>query len=185
MFKKIGKTSGILSIALVLSFSFNTAVSTAAPQGKDCVDKNKHLNWRTEFKSPEPVYEKFITSAIKVWESYKPGVIRPASSSDKEVLKIVEYYDVSSRIAQVYVNGHRMELNRYKFKGADDKNGQKKKVTLAENSGVYAIAHEFGHALGLDHTNEGDLMHDTLPFNPVPRLSATDKSVYDAVYAKY
>ena len=44
-------------------------------------------------------------------------------------------------------------------------------------------AHELGHALGLDHNQEGDLMYAVVA--DVITLSENDKASYDASYARY
>ena len=55
----------------------------------------------------------------------------------------------------------------------------------SESGKITAIAHEFGHSLGLHHPPEGDdLMNAEVPNEFIP-LTKNDKTSYDAAFKYY
>ena len=157
---------GTVAVAAVLSLSLSPSVSHAALLGWDLVDSGKHLDWDGNTK-----YTTSVGNAVDLWESYKPGIIRPDSVYVIEDVYLSDYYQVSSTMA-VTSSAGTIKFNDYKCnKMSPD---QKTKTTT----------HEFGHALGLDHTNGTyDIMQQGKL--SITSLSNTDKSSYDAAYFTY
>ncbi|MFS1511054.1 matrixin family metalloprotease [Chengkuizengella sp. SCS-71B] len=165
-FKSMIRTIGIIVIALVVSLSsFNTS-SEAALLGWDLVDNNKHLDWNSDSK-----YISSINNAMKLWENYKSGIIRPDTAAEREDVFLTDYMQVSSTIASTSSNGI-IRFNDYHY--ADMSNGERLKTTT----------HEFGHALGLAHTfGRRDIMRQGKV--SITKLSSTDKRSYDEAYLTY
>ncbi|NBI29271.1 matrixin family metalloprotease [Chengkuizengella marina] len=163
--KRLMKTTGIIVIALLLSLSFTTS-SQAALLGWDLVDNNKHLDWNSDSK-----YISSINDAMNLWESYKSGIIRPDTASEREDVFLTDYNQVSSTIASTSSNGI-IRFNDYHY--TDMSNGERLKTTT----------HEFGHALGLAHTfGKRDIMRQGKV--SITKLSSTDKRSYDDAYLTY
>ncbi|MFD1738958.1 matrixin family metalloprotease [Bacillus salitolerans] len=157
---------GTVTVAAMLLFSINPAESHAKLQGWDLVDSGKHLDWDADTK-----YTSTVSSAVSIWEGYKPGIIRPDSATVVEDVYIFDYYEVSNTIAQTSSAGT-MKFNDYKFQGYNSEER------------LHTAIHEFGHALGLDHTWG---MYDVMQQGrlSINSLSNTDESSYDEAYSTY
>lgn len=163
--KNIIKIIGSIAITAVLILSLNIN-SYAALQGWDLVDSGKHLDWDSNTK-----YTSSVNSAISLWEGYKPGIIRPDSIWIIEDVFVSDYYEVSNTIG-VTSSAGTIKFNDYRF--SDMTTDQK----------IHTATHEFGHALGLDHTTGTyDVMRQGKL--SITSLSSTDESSYDLAYATY
>lgn len=163
--KNIIRITGGIVVTAVLLLSFNI-VSYAALLGWDLVDSGKHLDWDSN-----SVYTSSINSAVNLWEGHKSGVIRPDSMWVVQDVFLSDYYEVSSTMA-VTSSAGTIKFNDYHYSG----------MTSAQR--IKTTTHEFGHALGLDHTwGTYDIMQQGKL--SITSLSSTDKSSYDAAYATY
>lgn len=134
--------------------------------GWDLVDSGKHLDW-----DGNTTYRAYIPFAADVWNAYKPGVIRSLMPSVVLDVFFEDYYE-DSRVAGRTGNNGKIQLNTFWFE-------QMEPVKCK-----HVVIHEFGHALGLNHTDfELDIMKDYA--RPIITLSARDMLSYDAAYANY
>ncbi|WP_076850169.1 M43 family zinc metalloprotease [Rubeoparvulum massiliense] len=162
---KMIKRMGIIAVVVVLSLTFSI-VSNAALLGWDLVDDGKHLDWDGNTK-----YTSSVASAVKLWEGYKPGVIRPDSAWVIEDVYLSDFYQVSSTMA-VTSSAGTIKFNDYHYSG------------MTTNQRIKTTTHEFGHALGLDHTyGTYDIMQQGKL--SLTSLSTTDKRSYDEAYKTY
>lgn len=152
------------SIAVTLQlFSLN---AFAALLGWDLVDSGKHLDY-----DGNSSYMSSVTSAVNTWENYKSGIIRKDSLVVVQDVYVSDYYEASDVLGATSSAGT-IKFNTYNFSS----------MTAAQRQKT--ATHEFGHALGLDHTSgTNDVMRQGL--SSVTALSSTDKSSYDAAYATY
>lgn len=82
-----------------------------------------------------------------------------------------DYYQVSSTMA-VTSSAGTIKFNDYKYQN------------MSTDEKIKTTTHEFGHGLGLDHTNGTyDIMQQGKL--SITSLSYTDKSSYDAAYSTY
>lgn len=125
-------------------------------------DTGKHLDWDGKTK-----YSKQFTSAVKVWNNYKKGVIRKDTLVTWQDVAISDYYEVSNTAGITSMYGT-IQFNTYNM----DKftSNQKKNVCI----------HELGHALGLAHNTSKDIMY--MYATSRVKLSTNDKKSYDYVY---
>lgn len=155
----------ITSIVVMAVLALNSS-SYAALLGWDLVDSGKHLDWDSNSK-----YTSSINSAVGLWEGYKPGIIRPDSILVVEDVFLSDYYQVSSTMA-VTSSAGTIKFNDYHY------------ATMTSSQRIKTTTHEFGHALGLDHTwGSLDIMQQGKL--SITSLSSTDKSSYDAAYLTY
>ena len=112
--------------------------------------------------------------AMNLWNAYRPGVIREDSFS---TINDVSIFDINSSTAGYYgctdKSTNTIYFNIYSMN----------KLNSYEKKSV--AAHEFGHALGLDHNslNENAVMTDIEEFPTV--LDIDDKDSYDAAALLY
>lgn len=164
--KMLTKVTGIVAITAVLSLSFNSGISHAALQGWDLVDDGKHLDWDGNTQ-----YTSSVTSAVNLWEGYKSGIIRPDTAWIIEDVYLSDFNQVSTTMA-VTSSAGTIKFNDYHYSG------------MTTNQRIKTTTHEFGHALGLDHTTgSSDIMQQGKL--SITSLSTTDKSSYDSAYATY
>jgi len=160
---KLKYTIGAIIIVSILSISIS---GQAALLGWDLVDSGKHLDW-----SADTSYIESVNSGVYIWEDYKSGVIREDSVFTTEDVYISDYYEVSNTMGKTSSQGT-IKLNDYHYSS----------MTMGER--VKTTTHEFGHALGLDHTDgDKDIMRQG-KFS-LTTLSSTDKSSYDKAYDNY
>lgn len=126
------------------------------------VDSGKHMDIDGRTK-----YSKEFKSAVKVWNNYKKGVIRKDNLSNWQDVAVSDYYEVSNTAGVTSMYGT-IQLNKYNM----DKlpSAYKKNVCI----------HELGHALGLDHNTQKDIMYAYTTSRV--KLSKNDKSSYDYAY---
>jgi hypothetical protein len=161
---KVSCVAFICTIVLALQlFSVN---AFAALLGWDLVDSGKHLDY-----DGNSSYMSSVTSAVNTWENYKSGIIRQDSWSVIQDVYVSDYYEASDTLGVTSSSGT-IKFNTYNFSTMTSAQRQK------------TATHEFGHALGLDHTTgTNDVMRQGLLSTTA--LSSTDKSSYDAAYATY
>jgi hypothetical protein len=164
--RSFGKITGILAVAAVLSLSFKSTGSHAALLGWDLVDDGKHLDWDGNTK-----YLSSVHSGISLWEGHRAGVIRPDDATVIEDVYLSDFYQVSTTMAVTSSSGT-IKFNDYHYNG------------MTPNERIKTTTHEFGHALGLDHTTGS---HDIMQSGKlsITNLSSTDKSSYDQSYLRY
>ncbi|MDR2408754.1 MAG: matrixin family metalloprotease [Bacteroidales bacterium] len=132
----------------------------------DLVDSGKHLDWDGSCTYMNEWY-----AAVKTWNSYKPGVIRVDTIRIIQDVKIGDYYENSTVLAYTTAYGN-IKFNLFNFNN----------MTAAQRQKT--MTHEIGHALGLDHVDDGvSIMRQGIISQTT--LSADDKAGYDAAYAKY
>lgn len=159
------KMFGLLVAAILLPMVFATP-SRAALQGWKLVDSGKHLDYEDKSK-----YSSSISSAIALWEGRHRGIIRKDSWNTIKDVTISDFNEASTTLGITYARGE-MKFNDYHFN------------TMTNAERLKTVTHEFGHALGLDHTNgEKDVMKQG-KFE-ITGLSHTDKNSYDEAYAGY
>ena len=154
-----------ITVSLFFSKSINAEAASVELLTWDLVDSNKRLHW-----AGDSAYLTSFTSGVKVWNDYKPGVIWKANDTTDTDVTISDYYEVSST-AGVTTSYHRMKFNTYRMEGFNST--QRKNVAM----------HELGHALGLAHNLEGDVMYSYVSTKVT--LSENDKASYDAAYERY
>lgn len=121
-------------------------------------------------------YTSYISSAANTWNSYTGDKLRDITPNyliipiNADAYVSTVYVVTNEYAARVVWNSKQIELNKYWF-------------DIYENGGnssycVNAITHEFGHALGIDHTvDTGDIMYWRT--TPLTTLSNQDKKAYD------
>jgi len=164
---KSKRTKIVVSIAIAAVLTLLPySISYAALQGWDLVDSGKHLDWDGDTE-----YTSSVNGAVSLWEGYKSGIIRPDSASVIQDVYVSDYYEVSSTMG-VTNSGGTIKFNTYKF---DD---------MTTNQRLKTATHEFGHALGLDHTTGSTDVMKQGKFE-ITSLSSTDESSYDDAYETY
>jgi hypothetical protein len=161
------KTSIFLGVvALIIALITPPSTANAALLGWDLVDDGKHLDWDSNTK-----YGTSVTNAVNLWEGHISGVIRPDSAWVTEDVFVSDFYEVSTTLGETCSCGT-IKLNDYHY--ADMTADERTKTTT----------HEFGHALGLDHTSGStDIMKQGKL--STTSLSQTDKDSYDEAYLTY
>jgi len=99
------------------------------------------------------------------------GIIRPDSAVLIEDVYLSDFYQVSTTMAQTSSAGtNKFNDNHY--------------ASMTTNQRIKTTTHEFGHALGLDHTTGTyDIMRSGKL--STTSLSSVDKNSYTAAYATY
>ena len=145
------------------------------------VDSGKHLDVKVGGS-----YQNLVRDAFDIWNSYKPGVIREYptySGSDVSVWDAAEtgtagsYWLGVTNFADATIKMNTTVLNYFN-------NNEFIKKT---------IAHELGHALGIDHWNDYLYLSDANiadvmvsgPLKTAGFLGYRDKASYDLVYSTY
>ncbi|MDR2043199.1 MAG: matrixin family metalloprotease [Clostridium sp.] len=167
----MNKRNKFLGLAVVFMVSMSLLMSgfhtLAAWLGWDLVDSGKHLDWDSD-----TAYLSSVQSATNTWNNYKSGVIRPDSILVVQDVFVTDYTEVSSNLGYTDKNNAMICFNTYQFTGMTSAQRQK------------TATHEFGHALGLDHTTgTDDVMRQGL--SSTIALSSTDKASYDYAYNQY
>lgn len=130
------------------------------------VDSGKHLDWDSDTK-----YVSTVRSAVDLWEEHRSGVIREDSLLVIQDVFISDYNEVTNTIAYTSASG-KIKLNDDHFD------------SMTPNQRLHTVTHEFGHALGLDHTSgKNDIMQQGKL--ALTSLSQTDKDSYDEAYDTY
>lgn len=165
--RKIRKLlSFILCLVLTLSMLSICAFSTTtAILSWHLVDSGKHLDW-----SGSTAYLSQFNAAVTTWNNYKSGVIRKDSWNTINDVTISDFSEVSS-VAGVTSSNGTIKFNKYVMN--DLSSDKRKNVCI----------HELGHALGLAHNLNGDVMYTYV--SSVISLSANDKASYDLSYNRY
>lgn len=164
--RHFGKRITAFMTASIISMGAFSMTAYAALQGWDLVDSGKHLDWDGDTK-----YVSTVGSGVDIWEGHRSGVIREDSSTVIQDVFVSDYNEVSTTMAYTSSGGQIM-LNDYQF---EDMNS---------NERLKTVTHEFGHALGLDHTwGDDDIMQQGKL--EITSLSQTDKDSYDEAYESY
>jgi len=152
----------VLSVALIAA----PPTANAALQGWDLVDSGKHLDW-----DGNTSYGSSVSSAVSLWNGHRSGVIRADNPFITQDVFVSDFNEVSTTMG-VTSSAGTIKLNEYHYE--DMTSGQRTKTTT----------HEFGHALGLDHTSgSSDIMQSGKI--SITSLSQTDKDSYDDAYDTY
>ncbi|WNY27648.1 M57 family metalloprotease [Methanolapillus ohkumae] len=159
----------IILVLLLLTFMISmvapTFGATVVLQNWDLVDSGKHLDW-----GGSTAYQSEFNSSVTTWNNYKSGVIRKDSVLNLKDVTISDYSAVDGK-AGVTSSSGTLKFNKYYM------------VDFNTNVRKNVCTHELGHALGLDHNQQGDVMHSQV--TSVCTLSANDKASYDAAYSNY
>ncbi|MDR2525118.1 MAG: matrixin family metalloprotease [Oscillospiraceae bacterium] len=133
------------------------------------VDSGKHCDWDAN----QSKYESYVVSGAKTWNAYKAGVFRPDSISVVQDVRISDVSELGeSWLGETSPLGY-INLNKALL---DE---------VSSNCKQNTVLHELGHALGLDH-NDNASTNIMYSYNTaVTALSSSDKSSYDASYARY
>lgn len=164
--KKLKKVTAIIT-GLFFSFLFVIPAWAVTPAILDwhLVGIDKHLDWIGNSQ-----YLTDFVAGTKIWNDYKSDVIRRAKGDTSVELILSDFSEVSAAVGVTSSRGT-IKFNSYYM---DEYSSiQKQNV----------CAHELGHALGLDHNQEGDIMYAAV--TDVITLSGNDKASYDASYARY
>lgn len=164
--KKIKKITAIIVGAISLGVSaVPVSAATTAILDWHLVGEDKHMDWTGN--------SQFLTDFVagtEIWNNYKPDVIRKAEEDESVELTLSDFSEVSAAVGVTSSRGT-IKFNSYYMK--DYSSAQRQNV----------CGHELGHALGLDHNQEGDIMYAAV--TDVITLSENDKASYDASYARY
>lgn len=154
-------------VSLLLCITFIVGISgksyaAVSVMNWNLVDSGKHLDWGGKTK-----YSKEFSKAVKVWNTYKKGVIRKDNLTRWQDVAISDYYEVSNTAGVTAIYGT-IQFNKYNMDRISVK--QKENVCI----------HELGHALGLEHNTSKDIMY--MYTTSRTKLSSNDKKSYDYVY---
>ena len=155
---------GILSIMMVVLFEPNSAqASNFKISSWALYDIGGHV----DYKNSESSYFSYITTGVSTWNTHRSGVLRKDTSTRIADVVISDINEVSSTNATTYSSG-KIKFNIYQMSGKSE--SRRKNIAT----------HELGHALGLDHNTENDVMYkyDTTKYT----LSSNDKASYDYAY---
>lgn len=155
----------VISLLLCISFIVITSSESYAAArvlSWNLVDSKKHMDWDGKTK-----YSKEFRSAIKVWNNYKKGVIRKDSLRTWQDVVVSDYYEVSNTAGVTSMYGT-IQFNKYNM----DK--------LPSNYRKNVCIHELGHALGLAHNTQNDIMYAYTTSRV--KLSKNDKASYNYAY---
>lgn len=154
----------MLCMILCMTLSCKDSQAAVKVMKWNLVDSGKHLDWDGKTK-----YASQFESAIKVWNSYKKGVIRKDNLVRWQDLAVSDCFEISSVAGVTNSNGiirfNKFNMDRFS-------SNQKKNVCI----------HELGHALGLDHNTSNDIMY--MYATSRVKLSTNDKKSYDYAYKK-
>ena len=126
------------------------------------MDSGNHLDW-----DGSTIYQASFDSAVSVWNSYKPEVIREDSMFTWEDVYISDIYEVSNMAGRTYSSGS-IVFNTYQM------------GSLTYEKRLNTCIHELGHALGLDHNTSTDVMYEKV--TSITSLSDNDKASFDYSY---
>ncbi|MGG6447369.1 matrixin family metalloprotease [Pseudobacillus badius] len=156
---------GFLLISLFTNLKSADAAPTVVVIEWNLVDLFKHMDWDGDSK-----YLENFKYGVGVWEDYKKGVIREDTLFTVEDVFVSDYEEVSSTVGVTSPQGT-IRFNDYK-------------VSYYDDTSLNSVAtHEVGHALGLGHNTEADVMSPHT--NGVVTLSENDKASYDEAYKSY
>lgn len=168
----------LIAVGLAMSgdgCSDSTTDPIAKIRNKDAVDSGGHLDWDARGSK----YLRLVPDAAAVWNDYKSGVIRADSATR---LQDVGFKDVNltdktwgGLTSFTPLGDAKIELNLH----------QLDKSNVTDNHRKHTIAHELGHALGLDENNTSSSHVMSQGFYTNLVLSADDKASYDAAAARY
>lgn len=164
--KKLKKiVAAVVGLCICSIFTLPVSAATVAILDWHLVGEDKHIDWTGNSE-----YLTEFVDGTEIWNNYKPDVIREATEDMSVELTVSDFSEVSAAVGVTSSRGT-IKFNSYYMD--DYSNVQKTNV----------CAHELGHALGLDHNQEGDLMYAVVA--DVITLSENDKASYDASYARY
>ncbi|WNY25321.1 M57 family metalloprotease [Methanolapillus millepedarum] len=164
---KLSQCVIILLIAFIFLISATTPVlgATVKLQTWDLVDSGKHLDW-----GGSTTYQSEFNASVVTWNNYKAGIIRKDGIANLKDVTISDY-SLQDSYSGVTSPSGTLKFNTYYMK--DYSTDVRKNV----------CTHELGHALGLDHNSQGDVMYSQVTVRN--DLSANDKASYDAAYLRY
>jgi hypothetical protein len=138
------------------------------------------LNWH--YDAPQ-TYSSSVDSASAVWNTLHPVIIASTTATsttagmDEEILEVDSnsgmWLSVNARTFFAATSSYpasSLVLNRHYMNGYDS------------NANESVILHEFGHALGLDHSYWGNIMNYYLPLVPQTTLGSQDESDYHFIW---
>ncbi len=158
--KKSLKFLIICAAVFIFSLAFETASPEAAVKTLNwSLVKGKDLHWRNNSK-----YTTQLNQAISTWNGYSSGTIKVFTSTNTDV--VVSDYSENSSVAGVTSPQRTIKLNKKQMDNLTAT--QKRNVTT----------HEFGHALGLDHSTKGNVLYAYV--SSVITLGQSDKDSFNA-----
>lgn len=173
------RTLGILLALFLLTTIFTSnsknvlAYTIASILYYDCVDSGGHLDYDMKDNTK---YSGYLNQGINTWNAYKSGVIREDTILTVADIGFSDVYWTDVTCAAITANEVLpsygcIYFNTYYMDNYN--NGQIWNV----------VTHEFGHALGLAHNTNYDVMCSYV--NGVYQLTANDKASYDAAARLY
>lgn len=146
-------------VICVAVFIFGSSFVSASPEAAvKILDwslvKGKDLHWRNNSK-----YTTQLNQAVSTWNGYRSGTIKTFTSSNTDV--VISDYSENSSVAGVTSPQRTIKLNKK----------QMDTYTAAQKRNV--TTHEFGHALGLNHSTTGNVLYAYV--SSVTKLGQSDK----------
>lgn len=157
----------IMVILTTIFFNNHILVYAYNLSSFNLVDSGKHLDWTGSTK-----YSNEWSSAVNVWNNYKPGVIRPDTWYRVEDVSISDYYDPnSSTLFQISLSGL-IKFNTYTID------------YQSSNNKIHSVIMSIGYALGIaSNTDINSVMCTPTPFFEYAiTLDQDDKNAYDWLY---
>lgn len=155
----------VVGLCICSSLALPALAATTAILDWHLVGEDKHMDWTGNSE-----YLTEFVEGTKIWNDYKPDVIREATEEESVELTLSDFSEVSAAVGVTSSRGT-IKFNSYYMDDYSD----------VQRTNV--CAHELGHALGLDHNQEGDLMFAAV--TDIISLSENDKASYDVSYARY
>ena len=169
-------------VLFIIAFVITTFVVTAqsrwgvlAVLDRWAVDSGKHMDW-----SGSTSYSSQWNAGVNVWNTYKPGVIRPDAWNTVNDVTIKDVSYIAPNVpAQtvMYSTGKSNATISFATNLMNNLSSMQKKIVCT---------HEIGHALGLDENNDLGtqlIMYQDIATNTSNNvLNSNDKANYDYMY---
>lgn len=144
-------------------------------------------NWNAQGGAPPAEHER-LERERRALETEQERLSQEARSVDAYSNRIGQEVDVlNERIRQINANVDKFnETSAHEFEqGLYIEDSAGKRIVIYEFSDrdelVWVLAHEFGHALGLDHVDDREAVMYARNLGEAPELSATDRSALAAL----